>query len=357
MNEPNPTDSHAQVTATSTMAPAPLLDVDDLRTYFDTDEGTVKAVDGVSFSVRRGQTLGIVGESGCGKSITAFSILRLIPSPPGRIVAGSIRFSKEENDSSPIDLAQLHPRGREIRQIRGNEIAMIFQEPMTSLSPVHTIGNQISEAVRLHQQTNRAEAKTRSIEALRRVRLPRLDRQYDAFPHELSGGMRQRVMIAMALVCNPSLLIADEPTTALDVTVQSQILDLLEELQEEMGMSIILITHDLGVIARMADDVAVMYLGKVVEHADVETLFSHPLHPYTRGLLKSVPQIGRRQRLVAIEGTVPDPLHAPPGCSFAPRCPHADSRCQTEPELTEVEAGQQVSCWLHTAFPTAVRQP
>ncbi len=323
----------------------PLLDIRDLKTYFYTDDGVVRAVDGVSLSIAPQKTLGVVGESGCGKSITAFSTMRLIPSPPGKIENGRILFHKDP-ESDPIDLTQLNPKGTQMRDIRGNDIAMIFQEPMTSLSPVHTVGNQIAEAIRLHQNTNKKEARERTIDALNKVRLPRPDRQVDAYPHELSGGMRQRAMIAMALSCNPSLLIADEPTTALDVTVQAQILDLMRDLQSDIGMAIMLITHDLGVVATMADYVAVMYLGKIVEYSDTRTVFKNPRHPYTRGLLNSIPQVGQKRRLVPIEGTIPDPFEIPQGCAFAPRCPHAMDKCREEPQLLEIESGHRVSCWL-----------
>ena len=323
----------------------PLLDIRDLKTYFYTDDGIVRAVDGVSLSIAPEKTLGLVGESGCGKSITAFSTMRLIPSPPGKIEHGQILFHKDP-ESDPIDLTQLNPKGTQMRDIRGNDIAMIFQEPMTSLSPVHTVGNQIAEAIRLHQNTDKKEARERAIDALNKVRLPRPDRQVDAYPHELSGGMRQRAMIAMALSCNPSLLIADEPTTALDVTVQAQILDLMRHLQSDIGMAIMLITHDLGVVASMADYVAVMYLGKIVEYADTRTVFKNPRHPYTRGLLNSIPQVGQKRRLVPIEGTIPDPFEIPQGCAFAPRCPHAMDKCREEPQLLEIESGHRVSCWL-----------
>ncbi|MCZ6632896.1 MAG: ABC transporter ATP-binding protein [bacterium] len=330
----------------------PLLDIRNLKTYFYTDDGVVRAVDGVSLSIGQSETLGVVGESGCGKSITAFSTMRLIPSPPGKIEEGEILFQQSEG-KDPVDLTQLNATGAQMRGIRGNDIAMIFQEPMTSLSPVHTIGNQISEAIELHQDVAKAEARKRVIEALRKVRLPNPERQVDAYPHELSGGMRQRAMIAMALSCNPALLIADEPTTALDVTVQAQILDLMRQLQEEVGMSIMLITHDLGVVASMADHVAVMYLGKVVEYSDVRTIFKNPKHPYTQGLLKSIPQIGQKQRLVPIKGSIPDPFEIPSGCAFAPRCPHASDQCRQEPQLLEVEPGHQVSCWLETPHPVS----
>jgi peptide/nickel transport system ATP-binding protein len=323
----------------------PLLDIQNLKTYFYTDDGVVRAVDGVSLSIDPGKTLGVVGESGCGKSITAFSTMRLIPTPPGKIEDGKILFRKDPSVDA-VDLTQLNSKGAQMRSIRGNDIAMIFQEPMTSLSPVHTIGNQIGEAIMLHQNVNKKEARERSIEALNKVRLARPDRQVDAYPHELSGGMRQRAMIAMALSCNPSLLIADEPTTALDVTVQAQILDLMQQLQDEIGMAIMLITHDLGVVAHMADHVAVMYLGKVIEYSDVRTIFKKPRHPYTKGLLNSLPKIGQKQRLEPIEGSIPDPFEIPSGCTFAPRCPHATDQCRETPQLLEVEPGHQVSCWL-----------
>jgi oligopeptide/dipeptide ABC transporter ATP-binding protein len=325
----------------------PLLDIRDLKTYFYTNDGVVRAVDGVSLSIGPRKTLGVVGESGCGKSITAFSTMRLIPSPPGKIENGQILFRKDPQ-SDPVDLTQLNAKGPQMRDIRGNDIAMIFQEPMTSLSPVHTVGNQIMEAIILHQDVNKKEARDRAIEALDKVRLPRPDRQIDAYPHELSGGMRQRVMIAMALSCNPNLLIADEPTTALDVTVQAQILDLMRQLQEDIGMAIMFITHDLGVVASMADHVAVMYLGKVVEYSDTRTIFKSPRHPYTKGLLNSLTQVGQKRRLIPIEGSIPDPFEVPQGCAFAPRCPHATDQCREEPQLLEVESGHQVSCWLES---------
>jgi len=273
--------------------------------------------------------------------------MRLIPTPPGRIVGGEILFHSGDGREAPIDLATLKADGARVRGIRGNDIAMIFQEPMTSLSPVHTIGNQIAEAIRLHQNVGKAEARRRAIESLGRVRLPQPRRQVSAYPHELSGGMRQRAMIAMALSCNPALLIADEPTTALDVTVQAQILQLMRGLKEQNRMSILLITHDLGVVAQMADQVAVMYLGKIVEHADVRTLFANPLHPYTQGLHKSIPVMGRKGRLEPIRGSVPDPLAVIEGCSFAPRCPHAMDKCRREPPLFRRPGGRRVACWLY----------
>jgi peptide/nickel transport system ATP-binding protein len=297
-----------------------LLEVNDLKTHFFLDQGTVRAVDGASLKVRPGQTLGIVGESGCGKSVTARSILQIVD-PPGRVVGGEILY-RPGGDAAPIDLAKLPPRGRQMRDIRGKEIAMIFQEPMSSLSAHYTIGNQIGEAILLHTDASKREARERTIEALRQVGISRPERRVDDYPHQFSGGMRQRAMIAMAISCSPSLLIADEPTTALDVTTQAQILDLLQSMQDQLGMAIVVITHDLGVIAEMADDVAVMYLGKVVETADVDSIFHDPKHPYTRALLRSIPKVGLgdRQRLDSIRGMVPDPFTRPPGCTFHPRC-------------------------------------
>jgi len=306
---------------------AVLLRVKDLVTSFRTDEGELRAVDGVSFEVAEGKTLGVVGESGCGKSVTSLSIMRLVPSPPGRVTAGSIELDGR-------DLLTLSER--EMRSIRGNRISMIFQEPMTSLNPVYTVGAQIVEAVRLHQNKSRREARERAVEMLRLVGIPSPESNADAYPHQLSGGMRQRVMIAMALACEPKLLIADEPTTALDVTIQAQILELLRKLQEQLKMSIILITHDLGVVAEHADDVIVMYAGKVVESASVEQLFAHPKHPYTRGLLESVPRLqrSRTRRLPTIEGMVPDLRDLPSGCRFADRCGFVVDACRDkEPEL------------------------
>jgi oligopeptide/dipeptide ABC transporter ATP-binding protein len=306
---------------------AVLLRVKDLVTSFRTDEGELRAVDGVSFEVAEGKTLGVVGESGCGKSVTSLSIMRLVPSPPGRVAAGSI----ELDGRNLLTLSE-----REMRSIRGNRISMIFQEPMTSLNPVYTVGAQIVEAVRLHQNKSRREARQRAVEMLRLVGIPSPESNADAYPHQLSGGMRQRVMIAMALACEPKLLIADEPTTALDVTIQAQILELLRKLQEQLKMSIILITHDLGVVAEHADDVIVMYAGKVVESASVEQLFAHPKHPYTRGLLESVPRLqrSRTRRLPTIEGMVPDLRDLPSGCRFADRCGFVVDACrEKEPEL------------------------
>ena len=314
----------------------PLIEIENLQTHFFTDEGVVKAVEDVSLSIPRGKTLGLVGESGCGKSVTALSIIGLI-STPGRIVGGRIVLYR---DGRRIVLSQLPER--QMRTHRGSTISMIFQEPMTSLNPVFTVGSQIVEAIRLHQNVGKAEARNRAIEALRTVKISEPEQRVREYPHQFSGGMRQRVMIAMALACNPELLIADEPSTALDVTIQAQILDLLRELQRDRGMSILLITHDLGVVAEMADEVAVMYASKVVERAPVETLFRNPRHPYTHGLFTSRPQPGDAptNRLSTIEGMVPSPLRFPAGCKFHPRCPFAEDQCRrTEPELRDLDEG------------------
>lgn len=314
-----------------------ILEIQDLQTHFFTDDGVVKAVDGVNYAIRRGETLGVVGESGCGKSVTAMSILRLIPSPPGRIVGGQVRFKGR-------DLTKLGER--EMRKIRGKEISVIFQEPMTSLNPVFRVGDQIGEALILHERMSRPQARKRTIELLDLVGIPAAADRVDEYPHQMSGGMKQRVMIAMALACNPSLLIADEPTTALDVTIQAQILDLLRKLQSELGMAILLITHDLGVVAEMAHHVAVMYAGKVVEYAPVEELFLRPKHPYTVGLFRSLPRVGREaERLEVIPGNVPNPLEFPKGCKFWPRCTHAVDRCRSvEPELQQVGDDHTAAC-------------
>jgi len=318
------------------MSDAPLLRVSGLKTYFDTDEGVVRAVDGVDFSLDAGKTLGIVGESGCGKSMTAYSILRLVPQPPGRIAADEILFRGRNL------LALSEP---EIRRIRGNEIAMIFQEPMTSLNPVFTVGEQLAEVIRLHRQAGRKEAWDRTVELLDMVGIPLPAERAKSYPHELSGGMRQRAMIAMAISCNPTLLIADEPTTALDVTIQAQILDVLRKLQQDLGMALLLITHDLGVVAEMCHDVLVMYAGQVVEQAEVRTLFAHPNHPYTRGLLHSVPTIDDTdEALSTIEGIVPDPTRYPAGCRFAERCDFADAVCGQEQPLAAIAPNHQVRC-------------
>jgi peptide/nickel transport system ATP-binding protein len=322
-------------------AAAPLLEVDALQTWFFTRDGVVRAVDGVSFSVFSGETLAVVGESGCGKSVTSLSILRLIASPPGRVVGGRVMFEGR-------DLLGLS--GPQMRELRGNQISMIFQEPMTSLNPVLTVGRQIAEALTLHRGMTRAEALARAVEMLRLVDIPEPERRVGEYPHQLSGGMRQRVMIAMALACNPRLLIADEPTTALDVTIQAQILDLMRALKEKTGAAIVLITHDLGVVAEMAQRVIVMYAGRKVEEAPVELLFARPRHPYTRGLLSSIPRLGEggagRRRLAEIPGVVPSLREPISGCVFAPRCPYAVERCRREyPPLEEKGAGHAVACW------------
>jgi peptide/nickel transport system ATP-binding protein/oligopeptide transport system ATP-binding protein len=315
-----------------------LLEVKDLRTYFYTDDGVVKAIDGVNFSVEAGKTIGIVGESGCGKSITAMSILRLIPEPPGKIVSGEALF--EGRDLTKVS-------DKEIRGIRGNDISMIFQEPMTSLNPVFTIGFQIGEVLMLHQKLSKEEAYERAIEMLKLVKIPRAEKIVDEYPHQLSGGMRQRVMIAMALACQPKLLIADEPTTALDVTIQAQILEIMNELKNKLNTSIMLITHDLAVIAEMADHVIVMYAGKVVEDAPITELFKNPRHPYTIGLMSSIPSLVKEgQRLETIPGIVPNPLYLPKGCYFHPRCKYANDECKkAQPELRELAPNHKVACF------------
>ncbi len=317
---------------------APLLRVRDLVTTFRTDSGPLRAVDGVSFEVPGASTVALVGESGCGKSVTALSILRLIASPPGTIESGAIELEGR-------DLLELSER--EIRDVRGNVVSMIFQEPMTSLNPVYSVGWQIAEPVRLHQKKSRREARARAVELLRLVGIHEPETSVDAYPHQLSGGQRQRVMIAMALACEPKLLLADEPTTALDVTIQAQILELLRELQQRMSMSILLITHDLGVVAENATQVVVMYAGKVVESGPVRELFARPMHPYTRGLLESIPRPRRdaHRRLRTIEGMVPDLRKLPPGCRFANRCALRVERCRQEPPLAEVAVGRKSACW------------
>jgi len=316
-----------------------LLVVDNLKTYFHTSEATYRSVDGVSFSIKEGKTLGIVGESGCGKSVTSLSILRLIPQPPGRIEGGKI-FYRGKNI---LDYTE-----KEMRRIRGNQISMIFQEPMTSLNPVFTIGDQIGEVFRVHKGMGRHESIREAIRMLELVKIPSAAQRVKEYPHQMSGGMRQRVMIAMALACNPDLLIADEPTTALDVTVQAQILNLMEDLQQQFGSSIMMITHDLGVIAEISDYVAVMYAGQVVEYSDVKSLFDNPGHPYTLGLLKSIPRIDeikQQKKLYSIEGNVPDPSQHPAGCRFHTRCPFATVECtKAVPPLFEVEPGHTVRC-------------
>jgi peptide/nickel transport system ATP-binding protein len=323
----------------------PLLRISELSTIFPTDDGIIRAVSDVSFSISRGQTLGLVGESGCGKSVTGFSILQLVPSP-GIIEHGQILYHRD-GEKDPIDIAKLPRRGGLMRSIRGNEIAMIFQEPMTSLNPVYTIGNQIVEAIVLHQRVGKKEAREQAIKMLARVGIPGPRQRADEYPHQLSGGMRQRAMIAMALCCHPAMLIADEPTTALDVTIQAQVLDLMRELQQEMGMAILMITHDLGVIADLVDEVVVMYAGQVVEKGSLDAIFYEPLHPYTRGLLASIPALGKRsgERLRSIAGAVPHPLALPEGCTFRPRCMERTRACLEMPELKEVQAGHAVRCW------------
>ena len=339
-----------------------LVEIKDLHTYFYLAEGVVHAVDGADLTIRRGKTLGIVGESGCGKSITSLSLLRLVPNP-GRIVSGEILYYKpvaKGADSSLVDVIQIHtldPNGNEIRSIRGNQISMVFQEPMTAMSPVRTIGQQITEAIILHQKVSKERARELAIDMLARVKMSRPQQVIDDYPFQLSGGMRQRAVIAMALSCSPSLLIADEPTTALDVTTEAQILDLMRTLQNDLGMAIMYITHNMGVIAEMADEVAVMYMGKVVEQTDVKSIFFNPLHPYTRGLLASIPQLkeavnrnDRSQRLQTIKGMVPDPYSRLTGCPFYPRCPKAipDVCDKIEPPSIMAEPGHLVRCHLYT---------
>ena len=334
-----------------------LLEVRNLKTSFFLEEGTVQAVDGVDFDIKPGETLGLVGESGCGKSVTARSIMRIVQ-PPGRIIAGQILYHKSIQDSDVfsmvdvVDLVQLDPRGREIRSVRGAGISIVFQEPMTALSPVHTIGNQIMEAITVHEDITKTEARERAIRMLSMVEMPGPSRTIDQYPHELSGGMRQRALIGMALACRPNLLIADEPTTALDVTTEANILALLRRLQSEMGLSILFITHDLGVIAQMAQRVAVMYMGKIVEEAGVEALYDDPMHPYTRALLHSIPRLDQgiraQQRLESIRGMVPDPYTLPKGCKFHPRCSELQEICKVkEPPYVEVEPGHKVRCHLY----------
>jgi peptide/nickel transport system ATP-binding protein/oligopeptide transport system ATP-binding protein len=318
-----------------------LIEVKQLKTHFYTDEGVVPAVDGVSFKINKGKTLGLVGESGCGKSVTALSILKLIPSPPGRIVEGEIIFEGQDLVKKSAD---------EMCAIRGNDIAMIFQEPMTSLNPVYTVGSQVVESLKIHRRLTPKEAEEKALELFNLVGIPDPKRRLRCYPHQLSGGLRQRVMIAMALACNPKLLIADEPTTALDVTIQAQILRLIKQLQEKINMSVLMITHDLGVIAEVTDEVCVMYAGTAVEYADVYTIFDNPLHPYTIGLYNSIPKLSQdeNKRLFNIPGVVPNLLHLPEGCRFWPRCSEAKDICrQKAPEFFEVEKGHRVKCWKY----------
>lgn len=319
----------------------PILEVRGLKTHFHTKRGVSKAVDGIDFTLRKGETLGIVGESGCGKSITSLSILRLIPSPPGKIADGQILFKGRDLVTLPE---------KDMRKIRGNEISMIFQEPMTSLNPVIPVGEQIAEALRLHQKLGKKAAASKAVEMLQLVGIPSPEKRAKQEPFQLSGGMRQRVMIAMALACTPEVLIADEPTTALDVTIQAQILELIKDLQKKLGMGVIMITHDLGVVAETCDTVAVMYAGNIIEHASTKEIFANPKHPYTRGLLESLPKIDEDQEeLKTISGSVPSAYNMPAGCRFASRCPFQEAIChQTKPELVEQEDGTKVRCWMYT---------
>jgi len=325
--------------------PPPLLEVEGLKIEFASPEGTVRAVEGISFHVEAGETLGLVGESGCGKSVTALSILRLI-SPPGRIAAGRIRYRGR-------DILSLSEP--EIRKVRGKEIALIFQEPVAALNPVFTVGSQIAEAIRVHNRMTKKEAMAEAVRLLKLVQIPDAERRVREYPHQMSGGMCQRVMIAMALSCKPSLIIADEPTTALDVTIQAEILDLLRRLRSQFNLSVLLISHNLGVIAESAERVAVMYAGRIVEEAPVKAIFTSPKHPYTLGLLRSIPRLGERarsgrRRLQAIPGSVPDPARREPGCAFAPRCPDVMDVCRgVEPRLLPLDGGRKVSCFLHHA--------
>ena len=322
-----------------------ILEVDNLKTYFYHEEGLVKAVDGISYNIKQGETLGVVGESGCGKSVTSLSIMQLVPQPRGQIKDGKILYYK---DNSCIDITELKPNEEKMRSLRGNEIAMIFQEPMTSLNPVYTVGKQIMEAVLLHQDVNKQKARERAIEMLDLVGIGSPEQRVNEYPHELSGGQRQRVMIGMALSCNPNLLIADEPTTALDVTIEAQILNLMEDLQKKLDMSIMFITHDLEVIGEMADRVIVMYTGKIVEKGGIVDIFHNNKHPYTQGLLKSTPRIGNKDRLIPIDGSVPDLKHLPEGCYFEPRCTKSINICKRkEPPVININENQKVKCWLY----------
>ncbi len=337
----------------------PLLEVSDLKIHFFTDEGVVKAVDGVDLTIERGKTLCLVGESGCGKSVASRAFLQIIRSP-GRIVSGQMLYRQQNPNGGPtvIDLAKLDPKGKEIRRIRGKEISMIFQEPMTSLSLMHTVGNQIIETILLHEDVSKQEARNRAIEMLRLVGIPRPERLIDEYPFRLSGGMRQRAMIAMALACNPQMLIADEPTTALDVTTQANILDLMLSLQKQYGMALLFITHDLGVVAEIADMVAVMYLGQIVECADADTIFNAPKHPYTQALLRSIPKVAmKREELDPIKGMVPSPFRRPDGCQFNPRCTQVFEQCRVlAPANTEVQPGHLVRCLLYEDIAARTQQ-
>jgi peptide/nickel transport system ATP-binding protein/oligopeptide transport system ATP-binding protein len=328
-----------------------ILEIKNLKTYFYLEKSTVRALDGVDLLLPRKSTLGLVGESGCGKSVTAMSVMRLIQTPPGKIIEGEINLHRKKT-GEVVDITKLDPRGAVMRDIRGGEVAIVFQEPMMSLNPLYTVGDQIAEAVEVHQKVSRKAALDRALEMLAKVQISAPKQRLREYPHQLSGGMRQRVMIALALSCNPSILIADEPTTALDVTVQAQILDLMNQLQEDFDASIIIITHNLGVVSQMASQVAVMYLGKIVELAKTHDLFHEPLHPYTVGLLNSVPVLGRKGKktLVPIKGIVPMPTEEIRGCAFAPRCPHVMKICREQrPVLHDARPGHQTACWLYDA--------
>lgn len=331
----------------------PLLEVKDLHIHFFTDEGVVKAVNGVDLMIERGKTLCLVGESGCGKSVASRAFLKIIRSP-GKIVGGQMLYhqQKANGESQVVDIAQMDAKGKDIRKIRGKEIAMIFQEPMSSLSVMHTVGNQIIEMIQEHEPLSKQDARQRAIDLLHQVEIPKPERIVDEYPFRLSGGMRQRAMIAMALACKPALLIADEPTTALDVTTQAQILKLLQSLQTQYGMAMLFITHDLGVVAEIADDVAVMYLGRIVEQCNVDTLFNAPKHPYAQALLRSIPSITKRQELDPIAGMVPSPFRRPTGCSFHPRCAKRMPHCRSiQPAKTRLSEGHQVECLLYENLP------
>ncbi len=340
-------DPRAQDSSLSNRGPETLLKIEDLRTFFETGEGTVKAVDGISLEIKKQSALGLVGESGCGKSITALSIMQLLPRPKGRIHSGRILFQRA--NKGIVDIGALDPMGAEIQSIRGNEIAMIFQEPMTSLNPVFTIGEQIVEAIQKHRKIPKKEAWIAAADMIGKVGIPSPAENVKSFPHCFSGGMRQRAMIAMALSCNPRLLIADEPTTALDVTIQAQIIDLMKRLQQEYHMSIIMITHNLGVVAKLCDEVAVMYMGAIVEQGSVRQIMKETLHPYTSGLIKSIPTLGIRaeKSLTPIPGSVPSPFNLPEGCSFQPRCGRSFEKCATKPPLFKKDNDHRVRCWLY----------
>ena len=323
-----------------------ILKLEGLRTVFQTDSGLVKAVDGISFEMRRGQVLGLVGESGCGKTVTALSILQLIRPPKGRITDGQITYYK--SDGTAVDITSLKPKSKEMRSIRGNEIAMIFQEPMAALTPVLSNGDQIKESLTLHHQISKTKAKAQAVEILDKVGISAAEKRVDEYPHEFSGGMQQRAMIAIALCCNPNLVIADEPTTALDVTIEAQILALIQELQEQNGLSVIMITHDLGVVSEVTDTVIIMYAGQIVEKASTPNIMQNAKHPYTQALLQSRPRIGQTERLVPIEGSVPNLTDLPEGCYFAPRCSYAEDICyQRQPPIIDLNPDQSVKCWLY----------